>query len=115
MGIFGKKRKELPPLMQASDFDIVPAQPDFDSVLEWLIGLSADDYAKVGKIADIHRKAYNDHCKVLGKPDEPTTFIEPPAPAEPPTNLLDDEDDITSAFLEDEPKHKKPTKIKVNQ
>lgn len=109
MDLFKRKRKELPPLMSAADFDIVPEQTNYEAVLNWLIGLSADDYAKVGKVADIHRKAYYDASKVLGLPDEATTFINPP-------EQVDDLQTLDPIFLEHEPAKKaksKSTKVSV--
>lgn len=91
MEIFKRKKRELPPLL--GDKDLI----DYHSVLEWLVGLSDEDYVKVMEVAGIHRKAYKDAAAVLGSPNEPSTFIEPPA--EPETD--------EPAFLDHEPKSKK--------
>lgn len=111
MDIFKRKNKrELPPLLMGDDLEFTPAQPDYSAVLDWLVGLSDEDYVKVTKVAEIHRKAYQEAAGVLGDPNEPTSFIHPPEPLEAPTNFLDDDDDISSALIEDEPKK---TKVKV--
>lgn len=132
--MFDKLRGKKSPL------DLKPGQPiwaidptiedqavNFNTVLEWLVGLSEDDYAKVVKVADIHRKAYIEHCEALGETPEPSTFINPPEPEanllvvdkdvhhldhKRPKSFLDDDDELTAAFLEDEPKQpkKKTTK-----
>lgn len=90
MDLFKRKpKKELPPLL--TDADLI----DYHSVMDWLVGLGDKDYAKVWKVADIHRKSYQDAAGVLGVPNEPTTFITPPIP-----------EDEQIAFLEDQPKAK---------
>lgn len=97
MGLFGKKKRELPPLI--SDEELFPIV-DYDSVLEWLVGLSEKDFVKVGEVATIHRKALEESAKILGKPNEPTTFIDDPKyklQTVPPI-LIDKE----PAFLEDD-------------
>lgn len=89
MGLFGKQKKELPPLMTAADFDEVA---NYESALSYLVGLSDEEYQKVIKVADIHRKAYQEAAAVLGTPNEPTTFINTPEPEQPADepNFLDD-------------------------
>lgn len=119
MGIFGNKKDDTQPLL--SDAEIYGDEPaNYNQVLEYLAGLSAEDYKKVIKCAEITRKSWADQCKVLGIENEPTTFINPP---EPPTvadstftdddgkiNLLDDDTELGN-FLEDEP----PAKVKINK
>lgn len=90
MGLFGKNdKKELPPLMTEADFYDVA---NYDSALNYLIGLSDEEYGKVTQVAAIHRKAYQDAAAVLGTPNEPTTFINPPEPPAPEPNFLDDDE-----------------------
>lgn len=92
MGLFGNKKQPLPDLMTAADFEDVA---NYNSALNYLIGLSDDEYKKVINVADIHRKAYQESAAVLGTPNEPTTFINPPEPEIVPDdepNFLDDDD-----------------------
>jgi hypothetical protein len=91
MGLFERKRVELPPLI--SDEELFPSV-NFDSVIDWLLGLSAEEYNQVMQVANIHRQANYDAGKVLGKAPEPTTFIDDPKDSLQtlePVYLTDDE------------------------
>lgn len=107
MGLFDRKKTELPPLI--SEEELFPSV-NFDSVLEWLLGLSAKEYAQVLQVAGIHRKAIEESATVLGKPNEPTTQIDDPRDSlqTQPQLLIDKEPN----FLTDDEKPK-PKKIKV--
>lgn len=127
MGLFGNKKKskldDWKPgqyLRPDGDMEIIPAAVNYESVVEFLTGLSDQDYAHIGKVVKIYRKADKDVANYLGVENEPTTFINPP---EPPTladstftdddgriNLLDDDTELGN-FLEDEP----PAKVKINK
>lgn len=105
--LFGKKKS-----LNADPGKIWAIDPepvvDYNSVMEWLVGLSGADYTKVCQVAAINRQADFESCKVLGVECEPTTFIKPP---EPVTQRMS----ITNAdpvFLEHElkPKKKAPKK-----
>lgn len=98
MSLFRNKKPALPDLITQADFEDVA---NYESALSYLIGLSGDDYTKITQVAAIHRQAYYEAAKVLGIPDEPTTFITPPEPELAP----DDEPD----FLDtpEKPKGKK--------
>lgn len=90
MGLFSTKKKELPPLMTAADFDEVA---HYESALGYLVGLSDEEYKKVCDVAAIHRKAFQESAAVLGQPNEATTYINPPEPATEPAdepNFLDE-------------------------
>lgn len=106
MGLFGNKNKsdlDLKPghFLFDDETEIVPEPINYNTVLEYLAGLSAEDYKKVIKCAEITRKSYAEQCKVLDIENEPTTFIYPP---EPPTladsTFTDDEGKIN--LLEDD-------------
>lgn len=110
MGFFDRKKHELPPLMDEADII-----PPYNVVLEYLVGLSADDYEKVIKVAGIYRQADQDACDALGKPNEPTTFIEPPKLSDSrftdddgrinidkTNSLVDDDDELNKAFPDDD-------------
>lgn len=73
MGLFGREKRELPPLI--SDEELFPSV-NYESVMEWLLGLSAKEYSQVLEVANIHREANQKAADVLGKPNEPTTFID---------------------------------------
>lgn len=110
MSLFGNKKQELPPLI--TDEELFPSV-NFDTVLEWLVGLSAKDYAKVCEVARIHRVADQQSAAVLGRSAEPTTFIDDPKDKlqTMPTLVIDKEPD----FLEEDekPKTKTPKSKKV--
>ena len=102
MGLFGYKKRELPPLI--SDEELFPSV-DYDTVLEWLLGLSAEEYSQVLQVAAIQRKANQESADVLGKPNKATTRINPPITKAPKDEL--------AFLLDDEPKQSKPNSIKV--
>lgn len=106
MEFFKRKNKQvLPPLWHPGELEeLTPSALNYDTVLDWLVGLSDEDYQKVCSVAAVHRAASKQEAEILGKDAKPSTFINPPEP-EPmpePRNFLDDEDDL--GFLEDEPK-----------
>lgn len=74
MGLFGKKR-ELSPLIP--DEELFPSV-NYDSVLEWLVGLSDKEYDQVCLVAAQYRVADQEAAKILGKPNKPTTRIDDP-------------------------------------
>lgn len=64
---------------------------DFDSVTDYLVGLSVEDITKLNKVVEIRRAARRDCAAVLGEAAEPYTFINP-ADDEPEfLDLLTDE------------------------
>lgn len=81
MGLFSKKntKKEmvkLPP-------ELEPINPiNFNSVTDYLTGLSNQEYNKILKVVDIYRDANKSVAKVLGIKAEPTTSIENEEPTE---------------------------------
>lgn len=110
MSLFGNKKKELPALFSEAELS-APEVGNYESTLNYLIGLSDDEYAKVCKVADIHRKAYQESAGVLGTPNEPTTFITAPELPEAPKSFLDEPDFL----VDDEPAAKpKSRNRKIN-
>lgn len=109
MGLFGKKKQEYPPLFSAQETPVV----NFNSVIEYLEGLSKADYDKLLKVVNIYRSANKDVNKVLGLKDEPSTAIAKESREEAE---LDDDSDIAD-LLEDIPLEDKKAakKIKVNK
>lgn len=108
--LFGKKKPlDTTPLISDEELGLGD-ETTYNDVLDYLSGLSADDYKKVIKCADITRKSFADQCRVLGMPNVPSTYINPP---EPPTladsTFTDDEgridlsdDDLSDELLVDE-------------
>jgi len=125
VGLFGNKSKSenLGSLFEDDEL-VTEAAVDYNSALNWLTGLSDEDYKKVCTVAEIYRKAEREAAEALGVENTPTTFIKQPEQEELTPNalastILDDEDaDIAdildeSNFLEDEPKTSKPKQIEV--
>lgn len=106
---------ELPPAMQPED------PVNYNSVLDYLVGLSDKDYKKMTGSAEIYRKANKDVAKLIGIKDEPTTAITTERP-EITDDQLDDmpntpPDELAAAFIDDEPapkaKKKQSTEKKI--
>lgn len=135
MSLFKRDKKSPPELkpgqpVWAIDPDIVPETVNYNTVLEYLQGLSDDDYVTVINVAGIYRKANKEAAAALGIEDQPTTFIHPPEPEQNmvvvdkdthhidhqrPKSFLDEDDELNQAFLgseDDEPDQlkKKTTK-----
>ena len=88
---------------------------DYDSVLNYLVGLGRRDYNKIFKVADIYRKANDEAAKVLSVKNEPVTAIKENEPEQTATDddldlLMDDV--LPAEFIEDEPK---TTKVEVKE
>lgn len=62
MGLFGKKKLELPPLI--SDDELEPPV-NFDSVIQYLEGLNRYEYEKLLKVVNIWRKANQEVNRLL--------------------------------------------------
>lgn len=80
MGIFTRNKKhkdvELSPVLQPED------PVNYNSVLDYLVGLSRYDYDKLLKVTNIYREANKTAAKVLGVNNEPTTTIVSDKPSE---------------------------------
>lgn len=91
MGLFGGKKRESTPLIL--DEELFPPV-NYDTVMNWLLGLSAKEYSQILQVANIQRTADEEAAKVLGKPIEPTSFIDDPKDqlqTIEPIFLMDDE------------------------
>lgn len=126
--IFGKREthktdRELPAILQ-------PENPvNYDSVLDWLLGLDEKDYKKMLEVVEIYRTANKDAAKVLKIKDQPTTPLIEPKPTEAEidaglTEFLETPiDDLKDGMANqpDKPEPKKPQapskskKITVNE
>ena len=105
--LFKAKREaqpvELPAILQ-------PENPvNYDSVLDWLLGLSDKDYKVVLEVVDVYRSANKTSAKLLKIKDQPTTELLPPKPTEEQVDddldkLLDTHpEDLKAAILNEEP------------
>lgn len=84
-----------------------PENPvNYDSVLDYLAGLSEEDYKKITKVTGIYREANRKAATVLDVEDQPTSALVEPKPSEDEIDqALDsmlDEPDLATAFLEDD-------------
>lgn len=95
-----KTLTELPGILK-------PENPvNYNSVLDYLTGLSKEDYTKMIKSANIYRDANAKVAKVVGVEDEPTHQLLPEKPSDEQIdkdldNLLE-ADDLETAFLDDD-------------
>lgn len=107
-GLFSKRKKG------ASEPVSIPAalQPEdpvnYNSVLDYVVGLSDKDYKKLTASAEIYREANKKVAKLLGIKDEPTTAINTDKPElgeeELDEMLNADPDQLKQAFIDDAPK-----------
>jgi len=140
MGLFNKKkREELPAdIRRAADalataqeiFEQQDVPTNYSTVLNWMFGLSDKEFAKMGKVVEIYRKANSDTAKALGIKTEPTSFLPQPdntetvpqdvnhlspnsAPVKDSEDELDDflNDDLDSAFLADDDAESSASKV----
>lgn len=121
MGLFGKDKKQpLPALFDDRELDAITEGVNFNTAVDWLVGLSDEDYKKVQDYVIVYRHAAKAGAEALGVENEPTTFIHPPQPetiespiADEP-GFLDEDDDIAAAFLADDEAEQKAEAEKVN-
>lgn len=80
MSLFKKSKDGAKPVSQ-----ILVQQEDpvnYNSVLDYLVGLSKREYDKIIKVSVIYREANVAAAKVLGVKDEPTTTLKDESPAD---------------------------------
>lgn len=81
MGIFNRKNRtpltELPAVLTKED-DLV----NYNSVLDYLVGLSRAEYDKLQKVSVVYRNANKEAAKILGVKDEATVELQPPKPTD---------------------------------
>lgn len=116
-GLFSKRKKGVgePVSVPAS---MQPEDPvNYNSVLDYVVGLSDKDYKKLTASAEIYRDANKKVAKLLGIKDEPTTTISTEKP-----EIGDDELDamlsaqpgeLAAAFIDDAPVSPKPKKAQA--
>jgi len=118
-GLFGKRKRgatepvTIPASMQPED------PVNYNSVLDYVVGLSDKDYKKLTASAEIYREANKKVAKLLGIKDEPTTTISTEKP-----DTTDDEldamlaanpDELAAAFIDDAPVTPKPKKAQSTE
>lgn len=111
MGLFDKMGSApKKPALRFEEDDNTLEPTGYNQVIDYLVGLSDEDFQKVLKVAEIYRKANADALEALEIENKPTTFIIDPdadIAEEDTDDFLDDE--MESAFFEDiEDDSKKP-------
>ena len=76
---------------------VEPNPVNYDSVLDYLVGLDAKEYDKLLKVAVIYRDANKSAAKVLGVKDQPTTKLKDDTPTD------DELDEALDGLLETHP------------
>lgn len=71
------KQVELPAALMAEQNPV-----NYDSVLDYLVGLDSKEYDKLLKVAVIYRDANKSAAKVLGVKDQPTTKLKDDKPTD---------------------------------
>lgn len=118
--LFGSKREaqavELPAILQPED------PVNYNSVLDWLLGLSDKDYKTMLDVVNVYREAGKTTAKLLKIKDQPTTALLPTAPSEEQIDsqldgLLETHpDDLKAAIMNaPDPEDKKTSKQKIKQ
>lgn len=118
-GLFGKRKKvasepvSIPASMQAED------PVNYNSVLDYVVGLSDKDYKKLTASAEIYRDANKKVAKLLGIKDEPTTTIKSDKPElgedELDAMLNAPKEELVAAFENDTPAAPKPKKAQSTE
>jgi hypothetical protein len=115
--LFGKRKRNtdtftVPEAMMLED------PVNYNSVLDYLVGLSKADYRKMTSSAEIYREANVKVAKVIGIKDEPTTSIKTEKPELSDDELTDmlaaDLDELQTAFIDDAPETPKPKKAQAS-
>lgn len=99
MGFFSKdKFRNLPPLLQAGEYmDITSAETSKQSVIDYLTGLSNQEYTKLLKVVNIYRNADKDVKKVLNIKQNATIMT-----GKFDGDFLSDDDTELGNFLDDD-------------
>lgn len=108
--LFGSKREpqavEIPAILQPDD------PVNYNSVLDWLLGLSDKDYKTMLDVVQVYREAGKTTAKLLKIKDQPTTELLPAKPTEDEVDtqldgLLETHpDDLRAAIMSDTPAEK---------
>ena len=113
-GLFGKRKEassepvKIPEALQPED------PVNYNSVLDYVVGLSDKDYKTMTASAEIYREANKKVAKLLGIKDEPTTTIKTDKPEIGEEELDDtlnaDPDKLKQAFIDYAPAPKQKKK-----
>ena len=130
MSLFGKKQPELPANF-LEDEPEAPLGVDQNSVLDYLLQLTTEDYEKLLKLAKIYREANKKAGELIPQYDpdmvaeqsnteEVPAHVNHVAPKSKTDHLLLDDDDALDNFLnealeDDEPKGAKGKKVNVTK
>lgn len=116
--LFGSRREpqpvEIPAILQ-------PENPvNYDTVLDWLLGLSDKDYKTMLEVVNVYRDAGKTTAKLLKIKDQPTTELLPSKPTEDEVDqqldgLLETHPDDLRAALESEPAPENKTNSKAKK
>jgi hypothetical protein len=118
-GLFGKRNEvggepvTIPAALQPED------PVNYNSVLDYVVGLSDKDYKTMTASAEIYRDANKKVAKLLGIKDEPTTTISTERPEigddELDAMLAAEPGDLAAAFIDDAPVSPKPKKAQSTE
>lgn len=104
-------REEKPPVLIPEA--LKPEEPvNYNSVLDYLVGLADKDYKKMTGSADIYREANKKVSKLTGFKDEPTTSIKNTEVTDEELDgmLSADPDELKAAFIADDQPATEPAK-----
>lgn len=116
MGIFNTNKRSKVPAFLLDDTEQATTSDQeisYNSVLDYLVGLSDDDHDKIFKVSAIYRKANKQASEVLGVEDQAVNTIGdlPATTDSADDDVSDDELDAMlngdTPFIEDEPKPKR--------
>lgn len=118
-GLFGKRKEassepvKIPEALQPED------PVNYNSVLDYVVGLSDKDYKTMTASAEIYREANKKVAKLLGIKDEPTTTIKTDKPEigedELDAMLSAQPGELAAAFIDDAPAGPKPKKAQSTE
>ena len=119
MGIFRKKRSSAEEVAKEIDEQLEQPVSEYDTALDFMVGLSDQEYKKLHEVADIYRAANKKASKVLGIKQEPSNSLNLENPDKTAIydkydqKLLEDELDAGLSNLSDSSSvvdHKKPAR-----
>lgn len=112
--LFGKREAKpvvLPAILEPED------PVNFDSVVDWMVGLSEAERKTVDQVVTIYRDANSKAAAALGVKEQPTSFIKPKKLTDKQIDdgldglLATDPKDLKAALMNEKPKAKKSRKV----
>ena len=117
--LFSKDKKESEKPFTIPESLMTEDPVNYNSVLDYLVGLSKADYIKMIKSSNIYREANAKVAKVIGIKDEPTTSINTEkskvTEEELDSMLNTPPDELVKAFIDDGPVAPKPKKAQSTE